>query len=127
MRCELAHIEIRGHKFEVQVACTSGARSRGLMGAPALSNNMGLLIVYSIPFYYPVWMYCMRFAIDVVWIDAGNTVVGYHKNIQPAKNIFSALTRMICPPVPVTRILELSAGAIDRCGIKTGDRVVIVQ
>ena len=86
------------------------SRGRGLLGRTTLSRGHGLLI-------RPTWSVhtaFMRFAIDVVFLDAELTVLKLARNLRP----WRAASRLRAHSV-----LELAAGECDRLGIGVGDRL----
>ena len=86
------------------------SRGRGLLGRATLPSGHGLLI-------RPTWSVhtaFMRFAIDVVFLDAELTVLKLARNLHP----WRAASRLRAHSV-----LELAAGECDRLGIGVGDRL----
>ena len=86
------------------------SRGRGLLGRKTLPSGHGLLI-------RPTWSVhtaFMRFAIDVVFLDAELTVLKLARNLHP----WRAAARLRAHSV-----LELAAGECDRLGIGIGDRL----
>ncbi len=63
-------------------------------------------------------MFFMRFAIDVVYADADGRVLKLVHDIKPWRI-------SVCWGAKVA--LELPVGAIDRCGVKVGDHLIIEQ
>lgn len=71
-----------GHDIRVEIARTSERRSRGLSGRSQLGAD-GFLLIWPNAGVHPIWMADMRFALDVVWLDAGHHVLAIESNAQP--------------------------------------------
>lgn len=84
----------------------------GLLNHRSLPNGEGMLITPC----SSIHMFFMKFAIDVVFIDRKNIVVGLVRNIQPFR---------ISPYFWRARAaIELPAGMIDKTKTQFGDQVV---
>ena len=116
-------LEIRGNKFTVELAITDKEREKGLGYRDALPANQGMLFVYDHPEQYNFWMKGMRFPIDIIWIQ-DKKIVDISPNVPIAigENL-STYT----PKIPVSQILEVNAGTVDRLGIQIGDAVKILK
>jgi uncharacterized protein len=71
-----------GHDIRVEIARTSERRSRGLSGRSQIGAD-GFLLVWPNAGVQPIWMADMRFALDVVWLDAEHRVLAIESNAQP--------------------------------------------
>jgi uncharacterized protein len=93
-----------------ELADRFATRGRGLLGRKELRRGQGILI-------RPTWSvhtWFMRFAIDVVFLDAELTVLKVSRQLRPWR--VSARWR-------AHQALELPAGECDRLGIRVGDRL----
>ena len=70
------------------------------------------------------WMAGMNFPLDIIWIN-GNKIVDISKDAQPPKNI--GLPAIISPSTKIDKVLELSAGAVEKFNIKIGDEIKILK
>lgn len=107
-------------KITVEVADTDEERTKGLSGRPSLSQDRGMLFVFSRKDRYYFWMKGMRFPLDFVWIDDNKVVdltpnVPYPKDGKPLVNIM--------PKIPVDKVLEVNAGVINSSQVKIGDQL----
>jgi protein-S-isoprenylcysteine O-methyltransferase Ste14/uncharacterized membrane protein (UPF0127 family) len=94
-------------------AHTHWTRLRGLLGTRGLAPGEGLWIKPC----KQVHMFGMRYAIDVVFLDAAGRVLQQVHALQPNR---------VSPKVAAaTSVLELPAGTLARLGIADGDRVEI--
>jgi uncharacterized membrane protein (UPF0127 family) len=93
-----------------EIADRLGTRGRGLLGRKELDRGQGMLI-------RPTWSvhtWFMRFAIDVVFLDAELRVLKVAERLRPWR--LTARWR-------AHSALELPAGECDRLGILVGDRL----
>jgi uncharacterized protein len=94
-----------------EVAETSFARIRGLLGRSGLEPDGGMLIDGA----GSVHMFFMRFPIDVVFLARDRTVVGVRHRLAPWR--VAAARRAVAS-------LELPAGRAAEAGVEKGDRLV---
>jgi uncharacterized protein len=94
----------------VRKTITALERMRGLLGRPPLQAGEGLLIE-PCP---SVHTFGMRYALDLVYLDPAGQVLKLVQELKPWR--MSSCTR-------AHATLELPPGAIERSGIKPGDRL----
>lgn len=95
----------------VSVAATRAARRTGLLKHASLPDGEALWIVPC----RGVHTFQMKFAIDVVALDANGVVVDRVVNLQP--------WRVRLPRRGAAGVLELPAGWLDRTGTALGHRI----
>jgi uncharacterized membrane protein (UPF0127 family) len=95
----------------LEVAATRTARRRGLMGRDALAPGSGLWIVPC----RGVHTCGMRFAIDVVALDARGVVVDVVTDLRP--------WRLRLPRPGTLGVLELPAGTVMKTRTRLGHRI----
>ena len=115
-------VKLRG---EVEIADTILKRTKGLSGRESLAENQGMLFLFAKPSKYSFWMAGMNFPLDIIWIN-GNKIVDISKNIQAPKNT-GRLPVIISPSTKIDKVLELSAGAVEKFNIKIGDEIKILK
>ncbi|MBP9089499.1 DUF192 domain-containing protein [bacterium] len=98
----------------VRVAKTFVTRLQGLLGTTSLPVGQGLLIAPC----NSIHMFGMKYAIDCVFLDADNKVVGLVENIAPGK-----MSRVFGP---AKQCLELPAGVIASSATQLGDVLTVV-
>jgi len=119
---DFAMISIGTLRIRAEIAAHALKKSAGLSTRSFLAEDGGMLFIFSEPYRYPFWMKGMRIPLDFVWIQDG-IVVDITKNVQsPNKGEFPATVR---PSDPVTMVLEVNAGILEKFGIKIGDAVHI--
>jgi hypothetical protein len=94
-----------------EIAETSLARLKGLLGRDGLDPRGGMLIDPA----GSVHMFFMRFPIDVVFLARDRTVVGVRHRLAPWR--VAAARRAVAS-------LELPAGRAAEVGVEEGDRLV---
>ncbi len=96
---------------DLEIAATRTARRRGLMGRDALAPGSALWIVPS----RGVHTCGMRFAIDVVALDARGVVVDVVTDLRP--------WRLRLPRPGTLGVLELPAGTVRQSRTRLGHRI----
>ena len=111
--------------FEVEPAVTSAQRTKGLSGHPPLAPGSGMLFIFERESKHTFWMIDMLFALDMVWIGAGCTVVDITFNAPPPEpGQTPDLLPRFAPGVPARYVLEINAGEAGGAGIRPGDPVL---
>ena len=107
--------------FVVQIARTPEARASGLSNRTSMEHE-GLLLVWDAPGRHPIWMADMRFALDVVWLDASGQVLAVLADVAPC-------SRHPCPLYEPpgtdrsTAVLEMPSGRAARFGIRVDSTI----
>jgi uncharacterized membrane protein (UPF0127 family) len=109
--------------IRAEVAATGSTRKNGLSGRQSLGAGEGMLFLFPLADRYPFWMIDMEFPIDIIWIR-GRTVVDIAANVPPPiPGTTVADLPLYFPRLPADKVLEISAGAAKRAGIKIGDEL----
>jgi uncharacterized membrane protein (UPF0127 family) len=116
-----ASVAIHNHELRVLVADTSMQIYRGLGKRDSLGEYQGMLLVFGSSGRHGIVMREMRFPIDIVWINRG-IVVDIAQAVPLENNPDGSLTPYF-PREDANLVLELSAGSIEKYGLKIGDRV----
>ncbi len=106
-------------KITLEIADDSYKRAKGLMYRRRLSDNKGMLFVFSSEKRYSFWMMNMRFSIDILWLDKNSRIVDITKRAEPAESFFSAGSYR--PKKPVMYAIEVRSGFADSSGTMAGD------
>ena len=110
--------------FQVEVADTPQARSKGLSGRDSLPLMSGMIFVFESGRTSSFWMKGMRFPLDFVWIGEECTVVDTHTNIQPSTpDTDDGQLPLYRSDSPAMYTLEINAGKVAEVGIEVGDSV----
>ena len=102
--------------YILEVVTNTKDHQKGLSGRINLAPQHGLLFAFPEPGDYGIWMKDMNFAIDIIWLDENQGVIGLAENIQPESypEIFYADSYSLF-------IIEINAGEIVETGLKLGD------
>ena len=103
--------------FGLDKADTEATRTQGLSGVKKLGPNEGMLFVFDTNDTHGIWMKDMNIPLDIIWLNESKKVVYIVKNAPPedvVKTIYS-------PKDAARYVIELSAGSVQKAGIKTGD------
>jgi uncharacterized membrane protein (UPF0127 family) len=119
-------LQIKQFKLWVQLADTPEERAKGLSGIPAISDNEGMLFLFSEPDYPSFWMKDMKFPIDIIWIN-GNKIVGITDNVKVESKKTDSELRQYIPPAPADKVLEVNSGWSYRKDIAAGDTIKVIQ
>lgn len=106
--------------IRVEVADTAAERERGLSGRDWLESTDGMLFIFDETDYHTIWMKDMRFAIDVIWINADLVVVDITRDLRP-----DTYPRLFEPRVPAQFSIEVNANHAEAFGIRVGDEVTV--
>ena len=111
---------IRRHLFEAWRAESSAAREQGLMFVEdrEMRADQAMIFVYDPAQRVAMWMKNTLLSLDMLFVDARGCIVTIHERAQPGS------LATIDSKVPVVLVVELKAGAVDRLGIRIGDRLV---
>ncbi len=98
-----------------QMADTALSRLKGLIGRVSISPGEAMVITHC----RSIHMVFMRFAIDAVFVDRKNRVVGLVRHIKPFQ-ISAYFWRS-------SYVIELPVGSIDRTCTSLGDTISLGQ
>lgn len=107
----------REQPIAVEIAAGPEEKRVGLMFRTYLADGNGMLFPYETPQEVTMWMRNTYIPLDMVFIRADGVVHRVEKRAEPMSE------RIIASEGPVTAVLELAGGAVDRLGLKPGDRV----
>lgn len=96
--------------LQVQIADTEAKRSRGLMFQEALRPNEGMLFIYEEKGFKKIWMFNMKFSIDIIWFNENKKVVYFEENVPPCLKDYGCM--IYSSPKESLYILEVSAGFV---------------
>lgn len=103
--------------IKLEVVSSRAEREKGLSGRDGISPKDGMLFVFeSSSMKNCFWMKDMKFAIDMVFLDAEKRVVTVHEHVAP-----ESFPQSFCPSSNATYGLELSDGNAARLGLSTGE------
>lgn len=108
---------------KVELADSIWKKTKGLMFRGSLPKGSGLLMDFGSEQRPGIWMFCMRFPIDLVYIDSSNRVVDIKEDFRPMT--LNPLTwKVHYPKKPARYVLELPAGAARLTGTKLNSKLM---
>ena len=117
-RMKYKKINIGKASIRAEVADSFFKKVKGLMFRKSLRKNKGMLLVFSREDYHPIWMFGMRFPIDIIWIDERMRVVNIVENSKPC-----LFCKTYFPKKKAKYVLEVNAGFVEKYKIRIGLKV----
>jgi uncharacterized membrane protein (UPF0127 family) len=108
-----------GKTFKTEVAATESSRELGLSGRDSIAADYAMLFVFDFPDYHGFWMKDMKFAIDMIWLDADKKIIYMKKDVKP-----ETYPEGYRPDKKDSYVVEVAAGTSDQLGLKVGDTVM---
>ncbi len=102
--------------YHLWIADTEAERIQGLSGVEDLGVNGGLLMKFDTDANWGIWMKDMKIPLDIIWLDKDKKIVHIVKNASPE----DSTDVVYSPKDPARYVIELSAGAADKAGLKKG-------
>ncbi|MGO4854545.1 DUF192 domain-containing protein [Phaeovulum sp. W22_SRMD_FR3] len=103
-----------GARFTIEIADTEAERAQGLMNRPAMPRSAGMLFIYPKPQPVAFWMKNTLIPLDMIFMDAGGTVVSVAARARPHDET----------PIPggeaIQYVLEINGGLAQALGIVPG-------
>lgn len=125
-RAKFANLQINDTNLKVELADTPAKRSQGLGGRNSLAENEGMLFIFQRADKYPFWMKGLSFPLDFVWIS-DLQVVDVLQNIKPpSSGEPDSSLPIYSSKFPIDKVLEVTAGTVDRLHIKVGDIIKLI-
>lgn len=118
---KLTDIKIGEIRFTVEVADSPIKQIRGLMNRANLSDDEGMLFVYTEDRQVQFWMKNVPFSLDMIFLDRCGIVTQIHRNAKPHN------TSIIRSSGKIRAVLEIRGGASKRAQISIGDTVFVEQ
>ncbi len=118
----LPWVELKGVRYEVELATNNEARARGLMFRDSLPSDHGMLFVFPYEGPQAFWMRNTKIPLDILYFDRDLRFVSVAAGVPPC-------TTQECPSypskAPAMYVLELNAGHSRRLGVVTGDALLL--
>ncbi len=105
---------------EIKIADNSGKRARGLMFRDSLPENQALLMVFPRKGNHKIWMFGMKFPLDLVFLDSSKRVIEIHENVRPM-NLSPKTWKTYCSGKHAKYVLELNPGVVEKTKTGVGD------
>jgi len=115
------NITVNGIEIIADIASTDDQRSKGLAIKDTLSENEGMLFVFSAEREHSFWMKNMKFPIDIIWLDRHKEVVQVEHSLEPCAADSPCQTYK--PDDDSLYVLETVAGFAEKYKVTNGTLV----
>lgn len=105
---------------EVEIADSARKKARGLMFRDSLPEDYVLLMKFSREGDHKIWMFGMRFPLDLIFLDSDKRVVGIHENVRPL-SINPKTWKTYCSEKHARYVLEARLGTVKKTKTEPGD------
>jgi len=117
-------VELKGQRFDVEIADTEPARERGLMFRESMPPDHGMLFLFDDSTERTFWMKNCRMPLDILYFDEKYKLVSVQQRVPACRSD-------PCPVYPsagaAKYVLELNAGTTDKLGVKPGDALKVAR
>jgi len=104
-------------RFDVEIAATPQALSRGLMFRTDFPKNRAMLFVFGRTDIPSMWMKNTPLPLDMLFVDEMGKIVSIFTHTEPFSEV------VISSSSPAAYVIEINAGEAQRRTINEGDRV----
>lgn len=119
-------VELKGKRFEIEIAADDASRTRGLMFRDVMPAEHGMLFLFDRPDVQQFWMKNTHIPLDILYFDQNYKLVSVQQRVPPCRSAGND-----CPVYPSTApaqyVLELNAGTVDKLGVKEGDELKVTR
>jgi len=119
-------VELRGHRFDVEIANDDAARERGLMFRDSMAPDHGMLFTFDDRAPRTFWMKNTHIPLDILYFDEKYKLVSMQQRVPPCHDAGGN-----CPVYPsngpAQYVLELNAGTAGSLGVKVGDELKVTR
>jgi len=116
-------VELKGQRFEVELAIDRRDQIRGLMFRDHLPDDHGMLFIFPGEGPRSFWMKNTRIPLDILYFNAELKLVSVARNARPC-------VADPCPGYPSTGparyVLELNAGKATALDVQVGDPLTLI-
>jgi uncharacterized protein len=121
-------LRIDNNTIQVEIAESPAARQRWLtFREHSLPLDSAILLVYSKPDLYPLWLLNIQFNVDLMWVDEKGNIVYIVKDVPPCKSSLDAVQCTYKNTKPAKYILAATAGFIDYYNITNQSQVKLIS
>ena len=118
------YVELKGHRYQVEIAADEASRERGLMFRESMPAEHGMLFVFDDTQVRTFWMKNTHIPLDILYFDQNYKLVSVQQRVPPCLDSGNN-----CPVYPsdgpAKYALELNAGTADKLGVKAGDALAV--
>lgn len=103
---------------KLEVVRSPEALEQGLGGRDHLASDRAMLFELPDASKNCFWMKDMRFALDIVWLDADKRIIAIAPDLQPR-----SYPQSYCAPLNSPHVIELNAGQANRYHLAVGQQL----
>lgn len=111
-------VSVGESSVKVYIAKTPEEQQKGLSVFDTLPPYTGMFFVFDTDDIYGIWMKDMKFAIDIIWIDAEGRIVDITEHATP-----ESYPHIFIPRAPARYVLEVVSGFVEQRSITPADLV----
>jgi uncharacterized protein len=115
-------VELKGHKFDIEIAADPDSRARGLMFRDSMAADHGMLFLFDHPAAQAFWMKNTRIPLDILYFDENYKLVSVQERVPPCR---SDPCSVYPSTGPAQYVLELNSGTAEKLGVKPGDVLTV--
>jgi len=115
-------VELKGKRFDVEIADNQEARARGLMFRDSMPADHGMLFIFESPYVQTFWMKNTRIPLDILYFDSNYKLVSVQERVPPCRSDPCA---QYPSTGPAQYVLELNSGMAEKLGAKPGDVLTV--
>lgn len=108
----------------LELADSLWKQTKGLMFRPALQKGSGLLMDFGKEKKAGIWMFGMRFPLDIIYIDKKGRAVDIKEQARPL-TLNPRTWKVYHPKTPARYVLEVPAGTVKETGTAVSDTLSI--
>ena len=121
-------LRIDNNTIQVEIAESPAARQMWLtFREHNLPLDSAIILVYSKPDLYPLWLLNIQFNVDLMWIDEKGNIVYIVKDASPCKSSLDAVQCTYKNTKPAKYILAATSGFVDYYNITNQSRVKLIS
>lgn len=106
----------RDVKFDLESVSSVEDQRQGLSGRSGLDDKSGMIFLYDTAAERCFWMKDMKFAIDIIWLDAGKKITRIERSLSP-----DTYPTTYCASAKY--VVELPAGTAQRYDLSLSDQL----
>lgn len=107
--------------FDIEIAETDYETQTGLMYRDHMEAHQGMLFVFADERMHSFYMKNTQIPLDLIFIKADSTIASFQENARPLDE--SGLSSK----VPVTYVLEVNAGLVQKWSLAVGDKMQFMK
>jgi uncharacterized membrane protein (UPF0127 family) len=117
-------VELKGKKFDVEIADNPEARARGLMFRDSMDADHGMLFLFDRADPQAFWMKNTHIPLDILYFDENYKLVSAQERVPPCR---SDPCSVYPSTGPAKYVLELNSGTAEKLGVKPGDLLTVTH